>query len=286
MQREGGSGDTRLEWRAKCNVDGADKTARAAGCSTQKCMLSNAARARKLRSQASARTLRSLPGGDHFPGACYPISRNKSPLSGARSWAVHLNDHKANQRALLFILVDPAEDKLIVSTHMLSLVDLGNLEHLGVDILERIDTRLERPVLCRKPGYQVRKRCAAASETAVHRIKETNVLGDAVGANVAKALAAELVIGTMWDGDGWVWRLRRRQRRRDVCVRPTCGCLYTILPQYTRPQPPSTFQKSSPSRLDGIAEVLVEGRDVDGGEARGKVLPGLHCEGLLWMSDG
>lgn len=34
----------------------------------------------------------------------------------------------------------------------------------------------------------------------------------------------------------------------------------------------------SPSGLDGVAEVLVESRDVDRGEGRGEVLPGLHGE--------
>jgi hypothetical protein len=34
---------------------------------------------------------------------------------------------------------------------MLSLVHLANLEELGVNILERVDTRLERLVLCREP---------------------------------------------------------------------------------------------------------------------------------------
>jgi hypothetical protein len=39
-----------------------------------------------------------------------------------------------------------------------------------------------------------------------------------------------------------------------------------------------------PGCLDGIAEVLVKGRDVHGGEVGGEVLPRLHG-GWVWMND-
>jgi hypothetical protein len=65
---------------------------------------------------------------------------------------------------------------------VLRLVDLGNLEHLGVDVLERVEAGLELPVLVGEPlGVSSRPLACGTA-------RAPNLLRDAIGRDVAKAL--------------------------------------------------------------------------------------------------